>query len=110
MPRMDGLEACRKLKANLATAHIPVLMVTALVDREQRHLGIDAGANDYLTKPIDRQDVLLRVRNAVYTKRLYDTVQQDLTKLRELEILQNNLTHLIMPRHGLAFDGHLLDL
>ena len=96
MPRMDGLEACRRLKADISTAHIPVLMVTALTDRDQRDIGIEAGANDYLTKPIDRRDVLLRVRNAVYAKRLYDKVQQDLTKLRELEIMQDNLTHMIV--------------
>jgi two-component system sensor histidine kinase/response regulator len=96
MPRMDGLEACRQLKANPATAHIPVLMVTALSDSEHRYLGIDAGANDYLNKPIDRRDVLLRVRNAVYAKRLHDKVQQDLAKLRELEALQDNLTHMIV--------------
>ena len=64
-------------------------MVTALVDREQRNLGIDAGANDYLTKPIDRRDVLLRVRNAVYAKRLHDKVQHDLEQLRELELLRD---------------------
>ena len=96
MPRMDGLEACRRLKANVKTAHIPVLMVTALVESEPRNLGIDAGANDYLTKPIDRRDVLLRLRNAVYAKRLHDKVQQDLTRLRELEQLQDNLTHMIV--------------
>jgi len=96
MPGMDGLEVCRRLKANLKTAPIPVLMVTALVESEQRHLGIDAGANDYLAKPIDRRDVLLRVRNAVSAKRLYDQVQQDLDRLRELEKLQDNLTHMIV--------------
>ena len=96
MPRMDGLEACRQLKANPATAHIPVLMVTALVDSEERHQGIAAGANDYLAKPIDRRDVLLRVRNAICTKRLHDKVQERLTQLRELETLRDNLTHMIV--------------
>lgn len=96
MPRMDGLEACKQLKANPETAHIPVLIVSALTDREARNFGVDAGANDYLTKPIDRRDVLLRVRNAVYTKHLFEKVQQDLKKLRELEILQDNLTHMII--------------
>jgi signal transduction histidine kinase len=96
MPVMDGLEACRKLKANPKTAHIPVLMVSALVDRDQRRMGVEAGANDYLTKPIDRQDVTLRVRNALAAKRLYDRVQQDLVRLRELEAAQDSLTHMIV--------------
>jgi signal transduction histidine kinase len=96
MPRMDGLEACQKLKAKPETAHIPVLMVTALVERDQRLKGIAAGADDYLSKPIDRQEVLLRVRNAVHAKRLHDKVQQDLTKLHELESLRDNLMHMIV--------------
>jgi len=96
MPRMDGLEACRQLKANPETAHIPVLMVTALVEREQRLQGIAAGANDYLTKPIDRQDVILRVHNAVAAKRLYDRVEAELLRVRELEALRDNLTRFIM--------------
>lgn len=96
MPVMDGLEACRKLKANPKTAHIPVLMVSALVDRDERRMGIEAGANDYLTKPIDRQDVILRVRNALTAKRLHDRVQQDLIRLRELEAAQDSLTHMIV--------------
>ena len=100
MPHMDGFEACRKLKGNPETSPIPVIMVTSLVENEHRYLGIDAGANDYLTKPIDRRDVLLRVRNAVTTKRLYDKVQQDLVKLRELERLQENLTHLVIHDMG----------
>ena len=100
MPHMDGFEACRKLKENPETSPIPIIMVTSLVENEHRYLGIDAGANDYLTKPIDRRDVLLRVRNAVTAKRLYDKVQQDLVKLRELERLQENLTHLIIHDMG----------
>ncbi len=96
MPRLDGLEVCRRLKQAPLTAPIPVLLVIALADKEQRLEGIEAGANDYLTKPIDRRDVLLRVRNALYAKRLYDQVQEDLVKLRELETLRDNLTHLII--------------
>lgn len=96
MPHMDGLETCRQLKRNPKTTHIPVLIVSALSEKEQRLQGIEAGANDYLTKPIDRRDVLLRVRNAFYAKRLYDQVQGDLAKLRELEMLRDNLTNMIV--------------
>ncbi|OGV60138.1 MAG: hypothetical protein A2283_19540, partial [Lentisphaerae bacterium RIFOXYA12_FULL_48_11] len=96
MPLMDGLEACRQLKQNPKTRHIPVLIVSALSEKEQRLQGIEAGANDYLTKPIDRRDVLLRVRNAFYAKRLSDQVQEDLAKLRELEMLRDNLTNMIV--------------
>ena len=112
MPRLDGYESCRQLKRNPLTAPIPVLMVTALAEKEQRLLGIDAGANDYLTKPIEPRDVLLRVRNALQAKRLYDQVQEDLKKLRELETLRDNLVHMIVHdlRSPLAGMVGLLEL
>jgi adenylate cyclase len=84
MPKMDGFEVCRRLKTNLKTAHIPVLMVTALSDRKERLMGIGAGANDFLTKPIDVQDVTLRVGNAVYAKRLRDQLQAEKEKSEQL--------------------------
>ena len=72
MPEMDGLEVCRHLRKDPRTAHIPILMITALSARGDRLLGIKAGANDFLNKPIDLQDVILRVGNAIYAKRLHD--------------------------------------
>lgn len=77
MPGMDGFEVCERLKQEPATASIPVLMVTALSARQERLMGIAAGANDFLNKPVDLQDLSLRVRNAVYTKRLYDQLQAE---------------------------------
>ena len=63
MPGMDGFEVCRRLKASPATAHIPVVMVTALDQPADRVRGLDAGADDLLTKPIDEMAVLARVRS-----------------------------------------------
>ena len=80
MPKMDGFEVCRRLKAREETAHIPVLLVTALSERQERLMGIAAGANDFLMKPVDIHDVILRVRNAVYTKHLYDQLQTEKEK------------------------------
>lgn len=96
MPEMDGYEVCRRLKADPSTAAIPVLLVTALTERKERLKGIEAGANDYLTKPIDVQDLRLRVRNAIYTRKLYDQLQQSFEQLKELEALRDNLTHMIV--------------
>lgn len=84
MPNMDGFEVCRRLKGDTKTAHIPILMVTALSERGDRLLGIQAGANDFLNKPIDIQDVTLRVGNAVHTKRLYDQLQAEQKKSERL--------------------------
>src|SRR5690349_21730293 len=68
MPGMDGFEVCRRLKQDPASAHVPILMITALSDRKERLLGIEAGANDFLNKPVDMQDLILRVGNAVQLK------------------------------------------
>ena len=96
MPGLDGLEVCRRLKADPSTAPIPILMITSLTAQEDRHRGIDAGANDFLSKPIDRRDVLLRVRNAIYTKRLFDQLQDSYEELRELEAMRDSLVHMIV--------------
>jgi two-component system, sensor histidine kinase and response regulator len=96
MPGMDGFTACSRLKENPATAAIPVLMITSLRDREDRLRGIAAGANDFLSKPADMQDVIMRVRNAVYTRLLHDRVLEDLNRLRELEQMRDTLSHMIV--------------
>jgi signal transduction histidine kinase len=96
MPGTSGFEVCRRLKHDPLTAPIPVLMITSLHERAERLRGIEAGANDYLTKPIDKADVLLRVRNAILTKRLHARVQEDLARVKELETLRDNLTHMIV--------------
>jgi len=96
MPRLNGLEVCRRLKAAQGTAMIPVLLVTALDAREDRLAGIDAGANDFITKPIDSGDLILRVRNAVTTKRLHDRVAQQFRQLQELEAVRDSVTHMIV--------------
>lgn len=96
MPRMDGFEACRQLKGSPKTAPIPVLLVTALKERADKLKGIEAGANDFLNKPIDNRDVILRVRNAVYTKHLYDQLEESYNRLRKLEALRDSLTDMII--------------
>ena len=95
MPKLDGVEVCRRLKADPVTASIPILLVTALHERDDRLKGIQAGANDFLTKPIDADEIRLRVKNAVFTKRLYDKIQDAAAILRGLENLREilALTH-----------------
>jgi len=72
MPEMDGYEACRKLKEDSGTQHIPVVMVTALADREARIKGLEAGANDFLTKPIDSTELMVRAKNLLRVKEFED--------------------------------------
>ncbi len=63
MPDMDGFEVCRRLKAGLATHHIPVVMVTALDQPSDRVRGLEAGADDFLTKPVSDVALIARVRS-----------------------------------------------
>ena len=84
MPKMDGFEVCRRLKERRNTAHVPILMLTALSERKERLTGIAAGANDFLTKPVDVHDVILRVGNAVETKKLHDALQAEREKSERL--------------------------
>lgn len=72
MPEMDGFEACRQIKANPLTQGVPVVMVTALSDVQDRVRGLDAGADDFLTKPINDIALMARVRSCLRLKSLMD--------------------------------------
>lgn len=94
MPDVDGIRVCEQLRADPVFAPTQVLMITALRDREHRVAGIQAGANDFLSKPVDTQELQLRVRNAVWCKRLYDEAQRSYRALRELEALRDQWVHM----------------
>ena len=72
MPRMNGFELCRRIKSELATRLTPVVLVTGLEDREARIQGINAGADDFLTKPVNAHELKARVRSLVRLKRFTD--------------------------------------
>lgn len=76
MPRMTGLEACRALKADERTHLVPVVLVTGLSAREDRIAGIAAGCDDFLTKPVDAEQLLARTRNLLRSKALIDDLEQ----------------------------------
>jgi PAS domain S-box-containing protein len=75
MPGLDGRQVAKALKIDPATANIPIIMVTAQPDREARLAGLEAGAEDFLTKPVDRVELWLRVRNLLRLKELADLLE-----------------------------------
>jgi len=68
MPGMDGYQVASRIKGDFDTKNIPIIMVSALNDREARMLGLSAGAEDFLTKPVDRAELYMRVRNLLRLK------------------------------------------
>jgi two-component system cell cycle response regulator len=76
MPRMDGVEACRQLKFDPRTEHIPIVLVTALNEREDRLRGLGAGADDFLTKPVNDIQLLSRVRALTKYKMVADELRK----------------------------------
>lgn len=92
MPFMDGYEVCRHIKANLDTANTPIIMVSALHDRESMLKGLEVGANEFLSKPIDRSELTLRVKNLLAIKAAGDfmlkhnQILEDEVRRRTLEL------------------------
>lgn len=75
MPSMDGFDATQAIKGDGATEHIPVIIVTGLQSRDDRIKGISLGANDFLTKPFDREEIALRIKNNLKIKEYHDFLQ-----------------------------------
>ncbi|PTW61471.1 response regulator receiver modulated diguanylate cyclase [Breoghania corrubedonensis] len=84
MPGMDGFEVCRRLKANPEMRHVPVIMVTALDQPADRVRGLEAGADDFLTKPISEIALIARVKNLVRLKRAADELRMRAHTSREM--------------------------
>jgi class 3 adenylate cyclase len=83
MPRMSGYDVCRKIREDASTRLLPVVMVTALDPTQERVKGIEAGADDFLSKPINQPELLARVRSLLRIKELHDTVQAQAAQLAE---------------------------
>lgn len=76
MPEMDGLEATKQLKRDKDTVHIPIIVITSLDSRKDRLAGIAIGADDFLTKPIDNEELALRLRNNLRNKEFHDFLSE----------------------------------
>jgi two-component system cell cycle response regulator len=108
MPGIDGFEVCEKLKANPKTAHIPVVMVTALDQQEDRVRGLKAGADDFLTKPVNDLQLMARVKSLVRLKMMSDELRLRAETARSIGLDDSRYevaAHLNEPASVLLVDG-----
>ena len=82
MPKMDGIEVCRHLRADSALPFMPIIMVTAKADSKDVVAGLEAGADEYLTKPVDQAALVARVKSMLRIKSLHDTVLEQSAQLQ----------------------------
>jgi CheY-like chemotaxis protein len=85
MPKMSGFEVCRRLKNDPATTHIPVIMVTALNEFGDMQRAVDCGTDDFVSKPVNKLELLTRVKTMLKLKHLTDKLERTLAYLAEIE-------------------------
>jgi len=101
LPEIDGLDVCKQLRADPATAAIPIIMLTAKSEEIDRVLGLELGADDYVTKPFSPRELALRIKN------LLNRREDKETKREQIQIGDLLLD---IPRHEITFQGKQLDL
>jgi two-component system alkaline phosphatase synthesis response regulator PhoP len=85
MPKMSGFEVCKRLKKDPKTSDIPIIMVTALNELGDIERGIDSGTDDFLTKPVNKWELITRVKTMLKLKHLSDKLERTLAYLSEIE-------------------------
>lgn len=86
MPRMSGFEVCRKLKSSPTTRDIPIIMVTALNELGDIERGVECGTDDFITKPVNRLELLTRVKSLLRVRSLKGELDRTLAYLNEVDI------------------------
>jgi two-component system alkaline phosphatase synthesis response regulator PhoP len=85
MPKMSGFEVCKRIKNDPKTSDIPVIMVTALNEFGDIERGIDSGTDDFISKPVNKLELVTRVKTMLKLKHLSDKLERTLAYLREIE-------------------------
>ncbi|MFW6132684.1 MAG: response regulator, partial [Planctomycetota bacterium] len=85
MPRMSGFEVCRKLKSDPGTRDIPIIMVTALNELGDIEQGVEAGTDDFISKPVNRLELLTRIKSLLRVRHLKNELERTLTYLNDVD-------------------------
>lgn len=96
MPDMDGFEVCRRIRSTPETSWLPVVMVTALQETADRVAALEAGADDFLTKPVDEIEVEARVKSLVRVKRQRDDLEKAYKELQRAESMRDGLSAMLV--------------
>ena len=96
MPEQDGFETCRLIKAEPREQFLPVILVTALGQQEERNRGLEAGADDFLHKPVDRRELLLRVRSFLRLREQERVIRAQIEELRRLQQMKDDMVSLLV--------------
>jgi class 3 adenylate cyclase/CheY-like chemotaxis protein len=104
MPKLDGFEVCRRLRGDPALPFMPIILVTARADPKDVVAGLEAGGDEYLTKPVDQAALVARVKSMLRIKGLHDTVQEQASRLEgqagELKALNQTLEERVTDQVG----------
>jgi sigma-B regulation protein RsbU (phosphoserine phosphatase) len=98
MPKMDGIEVCRRIKEDSSLPFMPIIMVTAKADSKDVVAGLEAGGDEYLTKPVDHAALVARVESMLRIKELHDTVLQQSAQLKVQLETATKIQSLFWPR------------
>src|SRR5210317_1774723 len=108
MPKMDGFEVCRKLKGDSALPFMPIILVTAKTESKDVVAGLEAGGDEYLTKPVDHAALVARVKSMLRIKSLHDTVLEQSTQLKKQLKTATKIQTLFWPEiPELEAGGHI---
>jgi DNA-binding response OmpR family regulator len=91
MPQMDGFEVCRRIKADERTCNIPVLFLTARMEKADKLRGLEVGGHDYLSKPIEQQELMARTKAAIRVKQLQDQLKEQITLQQRINQLHQEM-------------------
>jgi PleD family two-component response regulator len=97
LPDIDGYEVCRRLRSNLRTSHIPILFLTQRDERSDKIAGLELGADDYITKPFDIEELKLRVQNAI-KRAQWENLTSPITGLPSSKLIEEQLRMLMRRR------------